>query len=198
MTQKRSRVKRVRRRLVLEFLPFPVVETERLVLRRITDADIETLYFLRADEQMMRFIDRDRAAGAEEMLPFLQMIDSCIEDGTALTWAIALKAEPSRMIGTIGYWRIVPEHFRAEIGCALHRDHWGSGLMTEAMRAALDFGFERIRLHSVEANINPDNAAAAALVERTGFRKEGHFKENVFFQGEFLSTAVYTTWAAEV
>lgn len=195
MPQKTSRLKRVRRRLVLEFLPFPTLETERLVLRRITENDIEALYFLRADEEMMRFIDRDRVAGPDEMLPFLRMIDTCVEDGSALTWGVALKADPSKMIGTIGFWRIVREHFRAEIGCALHRDYWGSGLMTEAMKAALDFGFKNIRLHSVEANINPENSAAAALVERTGFLKEGHFKENVFFQGEFLSTAVYTTWA---
>ena len=106
-------------------------------------------------------------------------------------WGISLRSDP-RLIGTAGFWRIIREHDRAEIGYTLHPDHQGKGYMQEAMTAIFDFGFRKMKLHSVEANVNPNNEASIKLLERNGFVKEAHFKENWLYDGRYLDTAIYS------
>jgi ribosomal-protein-alanine N-acetyltransferase len=97
-----------------------------------------------------------------------------------------------KLIGNIGIWRIEKEHHRAEIGYALHPSHQGKGIMQEALKAVLDYGFHMMKLHSMEANVNPDNAASIKLLERANFVREAYFKENYFFDGKYLDSAIYS------
>ncbi|MDQ6787925.1 MAG: GNAT family N-acetyltransferase, partial [Acidobacteriota bacterium] len=102
------------------------------------------------------------------------------------------------MIGTINFWKIKKENYRAEIGYMLDADYHGRGIMNEAIRAVLRFGFGEMNLHSVEANVNPDNAASIRLLEKNGFVREAYFKENYFFGGKFLDSAIYSLLAPRV
>ena len=74
----------------------------------------------------------------------------------------------------------------------LHPDFWGKGIMKEALMAAIDFGFTEMNLHSIEAHINPENTVSGILLEKTGFIREAYFKEDFYFRGKFIDTAVYT------
>jgi len=74
----------------------------------------------------------------------------------------------------------------------LDPDFWGKGIMKEALLAAIDFGFNQMNLHSIEAHINPDNTASGMLLEKVGFVREAYFKEDFFFRGEFIDTAIYS------
>ncbi|HUM46715.1 MAG TPA: GNAT family protein, partial [Chitinophagales bacterium] len=84
------------------------------------------------------------------------------------------------------------EHFRAEIGYSLLPGYWGRGIMLESITAVIRFGFEILKLHSIEANVNPSNIPSIKLLERSGFVKEAHFKENYYFNGKFLDSAIYS------
>jgi ribosomal-protein-alanine N-acetyltransferase len=105
---------------------------------------------------------------------------------------MTLKENPSQLIGTIGLWRIIKQHYRAEIGYMLHPDYWKKGLMKEAIIRVNDFGFNDIKLHSIEAHINPGNEGSAAILESTGYIREAYFKEDFFFDGTFRDTAIYS------
>ena len=83
-------------------------------------------------------------------------------------------------------------NYRAEIGYRLHPAQHGKGIMNEALKAVLDYGFNVMNLHSVEANTNPGNKESISLLERNGFIREGYFKENYFYDGKFLDSAVYS------
>ncbi len=96
------------------------------------------------------------------------------------------------MIGTIGLWRIIKEHYRAEIGYMLLPEHWKKGFAKEAVLKVVEYGFDEMKLHSIEAHINPKNAASAGLLEITGFVREAYFKEDFFFNGAFEDTAIYS------
>ena len=84
------------------------------------------------------------------------------------------------------------EHYRAEIGYVLNPAFWKKGIMKEAILAVLGYGFDVMHLHSIEANINPGNAASAGVLEATGFIKEAYFKEDFFFDGTFRDTIIYS------
>ena len=87
------------------------------------------------------------------------------------------------------------EHYRSEIGYALNPLFQGKGIMQEAMQAIIQYGFEIMKLHSVEANVNPANEASMRLLEKNGFVKEAYFRENYYFDGKFLDSVIYSLLA---
>jgi ribosomal-protein-alanine N-acetyltransferase len=181
--------------LELNFSPFPEVKTARLLLRRMTDADAPEILFLRSDETVMKYIDRERPKSQEEALAFIQKVNNNIDNNESVMWAIALQENPGRLIGNIGFWRIIPQHYRSEIGYMLHPGFWNKGIMKEALQSVIDFGFNKMKLHSIEAHINPDNAVSGILLEKTGFVREAYFKEDFYSRGRFIDTAVYSLLA---
>jgi len=119
--------------LLLNFNRFPFLSTERLNLRRISDEDEKKVFFRRSDKEMSQFLDRDPAQSINEARKWIRMINKGIDDNQYIAWAIALKNDPI-LTGTISFWNVKYEHYRAEIGYAPHPLFQGRGLMKEAMR----------------------------------------------------------------
>lgn len=177
--------------LHLNFHPFPVIETKRLCLKQITVTDANDLFLLRSNKTAMKYLDRPLATSIQDIEELLKKINEHWQQNIAIGWGITIKNAP-RLIGTIGYYRIEKEHYRAEIGYMLHPNYWAMGIMNEAISAIIDFGFNTLKLHSIEANVNPNNVASIRILEKNKFRKEAHFKENYFFNGFFLDTTIYS------
>ncbi len=177
--------------LQLNFNPFPELSTERLVLREISPADANEIFQLRSDKNVMQFLDRPLAQSMDDAIALIKKIAGGHNENENITWAITLQKLP-KLIGTIGFWRIDKENYRAEIGYLLHPGEQGKGLMQEAIAVVLKYGFETMKLHSVEANVNPANNASIKLLEKNNFTKEAHFKENYFYNGRFLDSAIYS------
>lgn len=175
----------------LNFSPFPILFTDRLQLRKITKNDANNLFALRSDKKIMQFIDRPMAVTIKDAHEYIDKIEESLRNKYGITWAIVLK-DGKGLIGTIGLWRIIQENFRAEIGYMLHTDCQGMGLMQEAMVKVLDYGFNTLKLHSVEAVIKPGNDSSSKLLERNRFIREGYFKENYYFNGKFLDSIIYS------
>jgi ribosomal-protein-alanine N-acetyltransferase len=173
------------------FQPFPVLSSGRIVLRQFTSADAQALYELRADKEVMKFIDRPMATSIDDAYAFLKRMDDSLIAGDGISWAISLKDDPA-MIGNIGLWRIIKENYRAEIGYMLNTEYQRKGIMQECFDLVLDYGFNSMGLHSIEANINPGNNASMKILEKNGFVKEAYFRENFFFNGRFLDSAIYS------
>lgn len=177
--------------LELNLLPFHTLHTKRLVLREVTMDDAESVFALRSNKEAMKYIGKPPAISIIEAKEHIQKFIDGLNNNESLTWGICLAID-NKVIGTIGFWRIAKEHYRAEIGYMLHPDHWKKGIVTEATQAVLEFGFYELKFHSVEAFLTPENTGSVKLLEKTGFKKEGHFKENYFFDGVFSDTAVYS------
>jgi len=177
--------------LDFNFTPFPQLDTERLTLRQMRTDDAGELFYLRSHKGVMEFIKRPLAQTITDALLLVKRVNDSAANNESITWAIALKDEPT-LIGTIGYWRIDKEHHRAEIGYLLHPAQQRKGIMQEALAAVLDFGFNVLKLHTVEANVSPGNDASVQLLERNNFVKEGYLRENYYFDGKFWDTALYS------
>lgn len=177
--------------LQLNFTPFPELSTERIILRQITDNDAGEILWLRSDKHIMQYIDRPLAASIEDAMELIQKIHDGIKNNDGITWGITKKGD-TKLIGTIGYWRIIQEHYRAEIGYLLATEFHGKGIMQEAISAVIQYGFKNMKLHSIEANVNPGNAASIKLLERNNFVREAYFKENYYYKGKFLDSGIYS------
>ena len=178
--------------LTFNFNPFPVLETERLLLREITEADAETLFKLRTDMTVMKYIDRPIPNKIDDVLELIAKMKQIKENGEGISWGICWKNDPATQIGNIGFFRTQPENHRAEVGYLLEVASHRKGVMFEAMQKVLDYGFNTMKLHSIEANINPANQASQGILEKAGFVREAYFKENHYFNGTYVDTAIYS------
>ncbi|UIR57099.1 GNAT family N-acetyltransferase [Sphingobacterium sp. SRCM116780] len=177
--------------LIVNFSTFPELETERLKFRRADLNDINGLFALRSDIEIMKYIPRPVATTLEEISEFLKLTDEKISANEMINWVITLKDDP-KMIGTIGYYHIKPEHYRAEIGYMLLPEFQGKGYITEAINEVVNYGFNEMKFHSIEALIDPANLASASVLEKCNFIKEGYFKESEFYNGQFIDTVIYS------
>lgn len=177
--------------LAINFNPFPNLETERLYLSRVVDEDADEIFALRSNKEIMKYIPRPLVNNIEEALSHIAMIDEKIDINEGINWGIVLK-ENSKIIGIIGHYRIKPQNYRAEIGYMLLPEYHGKGIISEAVKEVVKYGFEVMQLHSIEAIIDPENFASERVLQKNGFIKEAHLKENEYFDGKFLDTVIYS------
>jgi ribosomal-protein-alanine N-acetyltransferase len=151
-----------------------MIETERLVLRKFNGDDLEELIKLRADPEVMRYIgDQSRERVTERFKYYVSLYDS---HGFGM-WAVIHK-EAGALIGWCGLI-FLDETPEVEVGYGVAREYWGQGLMTEAARASLRYGFEKIGLERIVAVAFPENTASRRIMEKLGMR----FEKNVIHYG---------------
>ena len=177
--------------LQFNFDPFPTITTDRLLLRQITSDDANEILSLRCNKEVMQYLDRDPLQTTEEAVQLIQKITDSLESNDGITWGIELKTG-SALIGTIGFWRTDKQNLRAEIGYMLHPAYQRKGVVQEALTMALDYAFNTMHVHSIEANVNKDNVASMKLLEKNNFVKEAHFRENYYYNGQFLDSVIYS------
>ena len=177
--------------LTINFHPFQNVETERLLLRRLTEDDADEILALRGNPEIMKYIPRPLATTREDALAHIALILEKIENNTGINWGITIKGN-SKIIGIIGFHLIQPENHRAEIGYMSLPEFNGKGYITEAIKAVVAYGFEQMNLHSIEAVIDPDNIASERVLQKNGFVKEAHILENELWDGKYWDTVIYS------
>jgi ribosomal-protein-alanine N-acetyltransferase len=177
--------------ITINFTPFQNLETERLLLRRVVNNDLKEVIALRSNPEIVKYIPRPQVKTKQDGLDHIAMINDKIEANEGINWAITLK-DDVQLIGIIGHYRIKPEHHRSDIGYMILPEHNGKGIVTEAIKAVIKYGFETLKLHSIGAVIDPKNVASAKVLKKNGFVKEAHLIENEFFEGRYLDSVIYS------
>lgn len=177
--------------LKVSFNPFPDLESERLLLREVTTADINEIFDIRSDAQTMQYIPRPLAKTKNDALDHIHMIRKGTLDNEFINWAITVKGD-NKLTGMICLLRMQLQNYRSEIGYVLHPAYQGKGIMNEAIQRVVDYAFNDLKFHSLEAIIDPRNLASEKLLIKNHFVKEAHLKENEFYEGKFLDTVIYS------
>ena len=174
----------------MTFSPFPVLETDRLLLRQLCSGDAADVFVMRSDPEVMQYIPRPIAVTLADAAALIEMMNDFIEKGEKINWAINEKST-GKVIGTIGYVNINPDHFRAEVGYSLSKAWHRQGIMREALACVIKYGFEQMNLHSIEAITDADNVASGSLLLSVGFVKEAFFTEDFYYNGQFRNSIHY-------
>lgn len=170
-----------------DFAETPTLETQQLILRRITaDDHHDWLAVWHSPGVLDYLIDFQGAPNDAVGREIIQWAERVFLDKTGIRWAITLKPA-DRMIGSCGFHLYDRAHRRAEIGYELHSDFWRQGIMTEAVGALLEFCFADLQTHRVEADVVEGNAASAALLKKAGFTLEGVWRERVYQRNVYQS-----------
>lgn len=177
---------------MLAFGAFPALETPRLHLREITLADVPRWLEIFSDPDIVELTAFPPPAGLEGATAELtEYAIKPFRENTGLRWGIVRKGEGA-LAGTLGLYRWVKERgWHAEMGYELLPAYRGQGIMTEAMTAALGYGFGTMGLNRVQALTDPRNAASQALLRKLGFTHEGTLRENSCLEGRFTDDMVF-------
>lgn len=168
----------------------PVLTTERLVLRPLTQQDAPALFAIYSDPAVVRYWSAEPWTDISFAEAAIARALECYRDETDIRFAVEL-AETGELIGTVNLHHFFNQNRRCELGYALGSAHWGKGYATEAITAALDHGFRAVDLNRIEADIDPRNRPSAKVLEKLGFRKEGHMPQRWLVHGEFADTDFY-------
>ncbi len=172
------------------FNSFPKLETRRLILREILMEDASKIFEMRRNKMVNRFINRTEPESLNEAIQLCKKCADSFTEKKGIGWTAVLK-DSNKIIGTCGFNKIDYENERAEIGGELSTEYWGKNYPIEAVSAIIAFGFDSLKLHSIEALVNPQNRGAIYTLESIGFKKEAHFRERINFNGKYSDMAVY-------
>jgi ribosomal-protein-alanine N-acetyltransferase len=169
---------------------FEILTTDRLLLRKLSPETFDFVYQNYSDNELIGFLGlstiealanekekhRKGLATFNKSFCYFQVFDKATE----------------RIIGWCGYHTWYLDHNRAEIGYGLFDDNYKQkGLMSEAMKTILDYGFNTMKLHRIEAFIGTENPASQNLVGKFGFTKEGHLREHYFANNKMEDSLVF-------
>ncbi len=172
------------------FSLLPVLTTDRLILRKMKLSDARDLFAYAKDPEVSRHVLWETHTSIRQSRRFLRAAKRQYRLGQPCSWAITLK-NSGRMIGTIGFMWLNTEWLSAEVGYSLSREYWHRGLMTEALRAVIAFGFDTLRLQRIEAQHTLDNPASGRVMQHVGMQYEGTLRQRVKNKGKYEDVKLF-------
>jgi len=169
---------------------FPDLGTERLFLRQLELKDAEVILRLRSKPDMLTYIEMYKLITLDDAKEMITLNNKKFSEGKGLIWGVEHKATKN-LIGYLGYHTIVPKNFQAEVCYLILPEYWNQGLITEAMNCITSFAFNELNLNRLDSVIMYGNNNSVKVAINAGYKKEAHFRQNVYHDGKFYDYLVY-------
>ncbi|MDW0118350.1 GNAT family protein [Sporosarcina thermotolerans] len=170
---------------------FPTLETDRLILRELTNEDAEGIFACFSNDDVTRFYGQETLKSIEEAKKIVDFFSKSYIEKRGIRWGIERK-ETKGIIGTIGFNNWLSKHKRAEIGYEIHPHQWRKGYTSEAVSEVLSYGFDAMGLTRIGAVVFIENEASNKLLKKVGFQKEGVLRNYMYQDGKSYDTNVYS------
>ncbi|MGM9925313.1 MAG: GNAT family N-acetyltransferase [Bacillus sp. (in: firmicutes)] len=169
----------------------PVIETERLLLRKITFKDAEDIYQYTSDPAVSQHVTWDPHHSLTDTKGYIHSILQQYEMHRLAPWGIQSK-ESNKLIGTIEFVSWQPLHKTAEIGYVLSQAYWNQGIITEAAQSVIAFGFKEMNTVRIQARCLTENIGSQKVMEKTGMTFEGTIRKGLFVKGKHRDIHIYS------
>ncbi|WP_336771941.1 GNAT family N-acetyltransferase [Paenibacillus sp. MMO-58] len=170
---------------------FPILETDRLLLREITIEDKADIFACFSNKQVTRYYGQESFEHMDQAQALIVYFATGYAEKRGIRWGIELK-ETKKLIGTIGFNLWSPKHRRAEVGYELLPESWRNGYASEAISAVLRYGFQELKLNRIGAVVFTDNEASNQLLTKLGFQQEGVLRDYMVQYGKAHDTYIYS------
>ena len=173
----------------------PALTTSRLQLRLIEPSDADFILKGLSDKRVTAYyaVHYDTPEAVQEQMQFYQNL---LDNQTGAWWCFSRKGD-TELIGACGLNNISREHRKGEIGFWLFPEHWGNGYIPEAAAAVLNYGFEQLKLHRIEAIVEGGNEQSGRVLQKLGFTYEGKLRECEIKNGRFIDLHYYSLLATD-
>ncbi|MCH9649590.1 MAG: GNAT family N-acetyltransferase [Deltaproteobacteria bacterium] len=175
----------------------PEIMTDRLILGALRKADAPQLFEYRSEPEVLRY--QSWAPGSlEEAMDFVTGFLRIPFDQAETWYQLAIRHRQSgSLIGDFGLHFLEAESRQVEIGFTIAPTHQRNGYGTEAVTAILGYLFDHLDKHRVIASVDPRNEPSVGLLKRLGMRQEAHFRQSIWFQGEWADDMVFALLKSE-
>ncbi len=169
-----------------------ILQSDRLLLRPFIDTDIDAVFQGLSHPEIIKYygVSYQTKEATKAQMTFFSDLE---KNGTGRWWAIC-DVNNEIFFGAAGLNNVSKENKKGEIGFWLLQDAWGKGIMQEAIPLVLDFGFQQLNLHRIEAIVETENEACKKLMTKFNFSHEGTMKECEIKEGKFISLDMYATF----
>ncbi|KAA3616788.1 MAG: N-acetyltransferase [Calditrichaeota bacterium] len=168
----------------------PVLSSKRLNLVELTEDHVKDIFEIYSNDYVTKYDDCYSFTSINHALDAINLFKQSFENRTGIRWGISIKNE-KKIIGNIGFSHFEPFH-TGKVGFALNVKYWNMGICTEAIREVLQFGFNVLKIHRVEAESHPKNIASGQVLEKNGFKKEGRLRDFAFWKGSHQTIDMYS------
>ncbi len=176
---------------------FPIIETERLLLRKLSINDAPEVFEYFSDDLVTRYFGLDNFNSVEEAEKIIISFNKAFEERKAIRWGITLK-ETKKVIGSIGFHNINSTSKRVEVGYEITRKEWNKGYGKEALDAAIHYIFNEVKVNRIGATVRPENIPSQKLLKKCGFTEEGTLRDYQFTRGEYFDLIMYSLLKGEL
>ncbi|HLI52277.1 MAG TPA: GNAT family protein [Thermomicrobiaceae bacterium] len=178
------------------FKSLPELETQRLRLRQLTLDDADEMFAYTHDPEVARYTFWEPHVSVEQSRAELALAVAAHEAGRPTHWGIEHRID-HRLIGNCGFKWWDSNAASAEINAYLSRFYWNQGLVTEAVREVLNYGFHEMGLHRIQACCEPPNVGSARVLEKVGMTYEGTLRQADYDKGEYHDLRIYSVIRGE-
>ncbi|MFD1448456.1 GNAT family N-acetyltransferase [Oceanobacillus profundus] len=169
----------------------PKIETERLILRKITKQDVPDMYAYCSDPEVTRFVTWNPHQSLADTEAFVEFILKNYKKKSLAPWGMEYK-KTGKIIGTVDLASWNPTHQSAEIAYCIHQDYWGCGLTTEAAKSVTAFGFSNMDLIRIQARCFVANIGSERVMEKLGMTFEGIIRKGMLVKGKHEDLKLYS------
>ncbi|EPD53713.1 GNAT family protein [Paenisporosarcina sp. FSL H8-0542] len=170
---------------------FPILETERLVLRELIESDALDILNCFSNSDVLRYYGQNPLTSVDQVKQIVRNFSKNYDEKSGIKWGIEMKGTDG-IIGTIGLQDWSKGHKRADISYALFPEHWGKGYATEAVSKVISYGFKELGLMRIGAVVFVENKASNELLTKLGFVKEGTLRNYMYQNDVPFDTDIYS------
>ena len=152
------------------FTPFPTLTTERLTLRQLSMDDQQSIFELRSDEAINKYLNRQVAETIDDAVNFINKINDNIKNNNSIYWVITL-TQARVFAGTICLFDFSTVNSSCEIGYELMTKFQGQGIMKEAAEKVIDYAFQTLQFKKILAFTHNENQHSTKLLTKLNFIK---------------------------
>ena len=171
------------------FSDIPTLETDRLILRRLSVSDADDMYDYSKDANVTKFLTWSPHPDRYYTIDYIKFVQKKYKTGDFRDWAVIDKAS-GKMIGTCGFTSVELNNKKAEIGYVYNPEFWGRGIATEALSRVIEFGFSRLDLNRIEGRFMLENIPSRHVMEKCGMTFEGIHREYLLIKEKYRDIGI--------
>lgn len=164
----------------------PTIETKRLILRAVTEDDAASIFNYASDSDVSKTATWPTHKTIDDTFLFIKSnVIKNYKNRVPAPFAVTLKSDPSKVIGTVGCFKPGSQNHIMELGYVLGKPFWGQGIITEAAEAIIKWVFDEYKIERIQARCLAENRGSSKVMEKLGMRYEGCSRSAIFHLGYY-------------
>lgn len=181
------------------YTQFPYIVTDKVILRKIAETDLEALFEIYSNENVFNYIPGNATQNKAAVQKMIGHFERDFNKGKAIFLGICLAEAPDVMVGVAEMFEYEAKVNKITIGYRLNERHWGRGIAALAVQAMVEYLSGTIGINRIQAFVMPANEKSRNVLQKNNFVKEGLMRQSQYWKGKgVVDLEVYSLIRADL